>query len=72
MQRGVVLSMCVRTRTCVRAECASSFRRRGPRVVWLADVPVGDGVQHEHRRVEHRVGDVVVLGMFRLDRKSVV
>jgi hypothetical protein len=34
---------------------ASAFRRHGPREVRLAGVPVGLGVQREHRRVEHRL-----------------
>ncbi len=34
-----------------------AFRRRGSRVVRLAGVPVGVGVQREHRRVEHRIVD---------------
>ncbi len=36
---------------------AGTFRRRGPRVVRFAGLPVGIGVQREHRRVEHRVVD---------------
>ena len=45
---------------------ASAFRRRGPRAARLAGVPVCVGVQREHRRVEHRVDNLVVLCMRRL------
>ncbi len=49
---------CVRVRLGAHASApthASAFRRRGPRVARLAGVPLGVGVQREHRRVEHRV-----------------
>ena len=41
-------------------------RRRGPRVARRAGVLVGDGVQREHRRVEHRLSVDHCLGMRRL------
>ena len=44
---------------------ASPLSRRGPRVARLAGVPVGVGVQGEHRRVEHRVDILVGLGIRR-------
>ena len=44
---------------------ASAFRRRGPRVARLAGVPLGGGVQREHRRVEHRRSHHVARGMRR-------
>ncbi len=47
------------------AERASTFRRRGPLVVRLAGVLRGVGLQRKHRRMEHRVGDTVGLGMRR-------
>ena len=44
---------------------AGPFRRRGPRVARLAGVLHGDGVQREHRRVEHRVCFELLPGMRR-------
>jgi hypothetical protein len=44
---------------------ASALRRLGPRSARLAGVPLGVGVQREHRRVEHRRGHLVVLCMRR-------
>jgi hypothetical protein len=41
---------------------------RGPRVARLVGVPFCDGVQRQHRRVEHRACHHVVLGMRRLFR----
>jgi hypothetical protein len=59
--RAYVLRPCARARVRVRSGAlasaptrVSAFRRRGPRVARLAGVPVGVGVQREHRRVEHR------------------
>jgi hypothetical protein len=47
-----------------RRPMRAPFRRRGPRAARLAGVLVCVGVvQREHRRVEHRVGHHVVLGM---------
>ncbi len=59
-----VPTCCVRARERVRLRSgahtstpahASAFCRLRPRVARLAGVPVGVGVQREHRRVEHRV-----------------
>ena len=44
---------------------ASPFRRCGLRAARLAGVRLGVGVQRKHRRVEHRVGHLFVLGMRR-------
>jgi hypothetical protein len=49
----------------LRRKRASPLRRRGRRAARLAGVPPGVGVQREHRRVEHRVGHLVVRGMRR-------
>jgi hypothetical protein len=62
--------VCARMRVCLGAQlfapnCAIVFCRRGLRVARLAGVPVGGGVQRGHRRVEHRVGYLVVGGMCR-------
>ncbi len=43
----------------------NAFRRRGPRAAWLAGVPLGVGIQREHRRVEHRGCHRLVPGMRR-------
>ncbi len=68
-------TFCVRARARVRVRLgshasaptrASAFRRRGPRVARLAGVPLGIGVQREHRRLEHRRGHRLVLCMRRL------
>jgi hypothetical protein len=70
--RAHVLRPCARARVGVRLGAhasaptpASAFRRRGPRVVRLAGVPRGAGVQREHRRVEHRVCVEHAVGMRR-------
>jgi hypothetical protein len=66
---------CVRARACVRVRSgahasapahASACCRCRPRVARRAGVPVGGGVQREHRRVEHRVSHHVVRCMRRL------
>ncbi len=57
---------CVRSGACVSApNRASTFRRRGTRAARLAGVCIIVFVQREHRRVEHRVAHLVVLGMRR-------
>ena len=50
----------------------SPFCPRGPHAAQLAGVLLGVRVQREHRRVEHRVGQQLVLGMrrFRLGRRA--
>ncbi len=60
---------CARVRSGAHASApnrASAFRRRGPRVARLAGVQLCGGVQREHRRVEHCVGQLVARGMRRL------
>jgi hypothetical protein len=62
---------CESVRVCSGAHASapqrsSPFRRRRPRVARLAGVPVGVGVQREHRRVEHRACHRDERGMRRL------
>jgi hypothetical protein len=53
--------VCVCGRTCIHTGCTSTSRRR----LRLPGVQLGDGLQREHRRVEHRASDVVGRGMRR-------
>ena len=70
--RPTCASVCARARAC---DCAPTHprhhvrapsRRRGPRVARRAGVPLGVGVQREHRRVERRLSVEHGRGMRRL------